>query len=381
MLVCNHCSNRSEVKKSNLALSTGSFIPIDTINIDYDGEVLLPVDWLNNKVVYFDFFAPEILISDLEGNVTSRFNVSLMGANDLGTQIYGVTFIDNSTLAIVTENGYYITDLEGNVSERYLHPFDLRTGVYLNGDFHLDYDPTHRALISLLKTTSTSRMDRPDFYKDLRHLTVFSLESREYQVRIPYEQGSYYLNGEYFNNDFGAHFAIHDKNVSLIYPLDSKVYTYSLDDYRLLRSFETEPDSFQHAVKFPFGGGEVKAKERLTGYANSVNYRIFTEGDTIIHSYTSGIPLSFFDAVNSMDDYNAGFYKHLSYYLQMFVNGEKRFSDFKLPREFPMICLYSKGTMLLLEQEKWRSQHSDFKRFLYGRVTIGPPSDTVQILE
>jgi len=370
MMTC--CDGTRSETKNPENLARGSVVPIDTITVKYSGVTLLAADWSGNKILYFDFFTPEIVISDLKGNILSQFNAGLLGMNDLGDHIYGAHFLDQSTVAIVTEKGYYITDLNGNVRQRYIHPFDLNVGVYMNGDFHLDYDSKHKSFVSLLKTTSLSSINRHDFYTELRHLTVFNLDSNTYTFRIPYEQGSYYLNEKYFNNEFGPHFALHGDSVSVIYPLDPGVYTYSLNDYKLLRSFDTKPDSFRHVVKFPFGGGTIETKERLTGFANSVNYRLFSEGDTIINSYTSGIPSTFFENVNDIEQYNAGSYKHLKYYLQMFVNGEKQISDFELPKQFPMISLYKKGEMILTEQEKWMPHSDGHKRFLYCRLTVEP---------
>jgi hypothetical protein len=359
------CCSKKEFSQDKIQdkLQSLKITSTDTVKVKYDGLTLLLSDVRNDKLLFFDYFKLDVIVTDLKGTILSGFNNAFIGAEDVGNNLYGTCFQSDSTIAVLSNRGYYIYSLDGKLITRYLHSFTLYNGVYMTGDFTLEYDNTRKMFVSLLTTSTDLLANKPGFYEQVRHLTVFKTDSQNYKFKIPYDPGSSYLQKEYYTPGFFAHFGIDNSNVAMVYDRDPIVYIYDLDNFRKIKSFNTYPDNFNQVVKFKFGT-EVDNNTRLTAYANSSFGKIFIKGDTVITTYGSGIPIEVFEGINNLDDYNNVAYKSQHFYLQMFINGRKKIQDFELPREYPYLSSMSNNKIFLTEQMKWQNKNDGYKRYL-----------------
>lgn len=343
---------------------------IDTVKVNYDGEILLLSDIKNGKLVFFDYFAKEILITDLKGNIEYNFNNSLLGSDNFGENIWGVRFQTDTSVTVLSENGYFIYSLKGKIIKKYLHPFEVPK-IYITGDFKLGYDYKRKMFISLLTTSTDLSSKLPEFYSQIKHLTVFKVDSQKYSWQINYEPESSFLQKEYFTSEWGAHFDISQDTIAMIYGRDPIVYLYKLSTFGKVTSFNTYPEHFKQNVKFKFNENTSdNHKLRLTGFSNSCYRKIFIKKDTVFTSYFSGIPIEVFDKIENLDDYNNLAYKTQKLYLQIFINGDKSYNDFQLPKEFPYLELLSDGRIFLSEQGRWRVKKDGYKRFLSANIRL-----------
>jgi hypothetical protein len=177
------CSEKEKDEPS----SKVTFSRIDTVKIEYDGGTLLLADIRKDKLLFFDFFNREILVAGVDGSVLSRFNGTFLGQNYFGDMVYGVHFQNDTTVSVLSKSGYFIFDSKWKLVEKYLHPFDLSQGAYLNGAFKLGYDEKRKMFVSLLKTSTNFRLNQKEFYDEIKHLTIFKPDSQKYDYKIKYE--------------------------------------------------------------------------------------------------------------------------------------------------------------------------------------------------
>lgn len=341
---------------------------IDTIKVKNNSQELLLSDFKNSKLVFFDFFSKEILITDLKGNILSKFNNSLLGMDDFGDVILGVCFQSDTSISVLSDEAYFIYTFEGKTISKYKHPFSVDK-QYLTGDFKLSYDVKRKMFASLLTTSTDLPAKVPEFYSEIKHITTFKVDSKKYDWEIKYEPESSYLQKEYFTSDWSAHFDLDRDTIALIYGRDPIVYIYGLSDFKKLASFKTYPEHFKQVVKFKFSENTSNNhKLRLTAFANSSYRKIFAQRDTVITSYTTGVPLEAFDHIENVNDYNIIAYKNQQYYLQVFVNGRKESSDYELPKEFPGLELLSNDLIFLGEQPLWENKNDGYTRFLIAKM-------------
>lgn len=354
----------SDSTKSDLVL-----VPQDTIKIKYSGHGTVLSDVRNNKLLLFDFFFKEILVTDLKGEILHKFDGTFLGSNSFGTDIFAVHFQSDTTLSVASNQGFQIYNFDGKLLKRYLHPFDLSSNRYLNGDYKLCYNDRHQFFITMLTTPTTAHVNQPQFYKEVKHLTVLDLKSGKYSFQVPYEPESSYLQTDYYNNMVAPYFDVWGDSLAVIYPRDPIVYLYSIPDFNKLTSFNTNPKVYRHEAKFKF---EVKKdnKDQLLEFSNSKFFKIFIRHDTIFTSYTSGIPTEVFDGINDLETYNQVSYKYLTHYLQVFVNGKKIVKDFALPKEFPRVNLINASTVYLNEEARWHNRSDGMLRYLVCRLDL-----------
>jgi hypothetical protein len=365
-----HCTSKKPDKDAGMKKI--EIHTIDTVKVNYSGQTLLLSDFRKNLLVFFDFFDKEILITNLQGTILHQFNNSLLGADNFGNQILGVRFQSDTSISVLSDNGYFIYGLNGKIISTYKHPAHVDK-VYITGDFKLNFDPKRNMFISLLTTSTDISSSIPEFYTEIKHITTFKLDSQKYSSVIKYEPESSFLQKEYFNNEWGIHFDTYKDTIALIYGRDPIVYIYGLSGFQKKASFKTFPEHFASEVRFKFGENtRDNHKLRLTSFSNSTYRKIFIRGDTVMTSYNAGIPFDEFKNIENLDDLNSIGYLKQHHYLQIFIKGKKEFSDYELPKEFPFVELLSRGIIILGEQSRWNLKKDGNKRFLIANIDYKP---------
>lgn len=267
---------------------------IDSVDFEFLGQpILADVHTAADRMIFYDFAGQEILLSDLNGKIQSRFVKTGDTPDSYGFMMNLPGFLDANHIATVGMAGVFIYDLNGNMIKKINHPesiggagFMAQTGkatesINLGGkDF----------ILSKSVRNWDSFAGEAKYYESYRALELINSESGESTNIVPFAEASIFKNGQgYVTSDFEPAYEAEGDKLYISFGGEPALHVYalnetgvSLDTTIVLSIPEFEP--VQGADLSSFAEGTITIRGNTPAIRN-----IHIQGDKILLPYYPGI--------------------------------------------------------------------------------------------
>ncbi len=180
---------------------------LDSLDLEYLGQpVLADVNETAGKVVFYEYTGQDLLITDLEGNIESKFSKSGDTPDAYGFMMSLPGFYNENEISMHGMNGFFLYDLEGNMTKKVKHPEAPGAVAFMAQIGKTSERTTINGKDYILTKSTRSRDTYPGeeiYYEKFRAIEVIDPETETVNDIVPFEEGSIFLNGMgYIKSDY-----------------------------------------------------------------------------------------------------------------------------------------------------------------------------------
>ena len=295
--------------------STDSKIPelsleiIDSLDIQILGDPLITsVSASGDSFLFYDFASGDVLVSDSDGEVQSRFNKSGDTPDSYEFMMEAPGFVGEDQLAVVGMAGIFLYDKAGTMIKKISHPESLGGGGFMAFPGKSVETVDLNGKTYLLIRSSRGRDTYPaeqKYYDTFKHLELVDVNQGSAIEIIPFEQSSRFLDGMgYYESDFWPALETKEDKLYLALAGEPTLYQYSLSPEgasldTLVQLTIPGFEGIQGTPRTEFAEGTVM----LNGSTSSIQ-NIHLIGDKLILNYYGGISTKDNDALSALYDAN-----------------------------------------------------------------------------
>ncbi|WP_422355421.1 hypothetical protein [Roseivirga pacifica] len=173
-----------------------------------------------------------------------------------------------------------------------------------------------------------------DYFSKAKMIEVISSPSQESKTLLEYPKQSVYQSQSTFYNSHKATISYNSEKdrLYLALPLEPKIYVYDTDDFSLLNTYTLDLTSFRTPQGIPFedqhknskGVSPLNQLSKVYGYANSMIFRLSSEGDITIVEYKTGFKKE--TNAKTLEEASAIFERE-NRQMTAFYKGDKKIAD------------------------------------------------------
>lgn len=225
---CSEPKSTSKLEAPELALEI-----IDSLDLKILGDPLITsVSNSGNSFLFYDFASGDILTTDKEGTILSRFNKEADTPDSYGFMMEAPGFVSDDQLSIVGMGGIFLYDPEGNMIKKIPHPESVGGGGFMAFPGKSVETIQINGKTYLLTKSVRSRETFPGeqkYYDTFRHLELVDIESESSIEMVPFEENSRFLDGMgYWESDFWPAFEAKNSKVYISLGGEPKLYQYNI---------------------------------------------------------------------------------------------------------------------------------------------------------
>jgi len=329
--------NKNESVHQNFIYTDFQINIYDSISVNSLGEILLTDYNPNTELITgYDIYKEINVILNKNGEIVSSFDRQYFDNEGYGNRFGGSSFYSDSSLMILGVKGYYEYDFNGNLLSYMTHPFANKT-LPLNFKFNLIKleKKSTNYIIGMTGPNNMRSANDPDFYKEMRWVSITDYNNNSYIATLKYEKNSLYLDGNsYYYKAPIMTYSKQDETIIVVYPYDLSIYLYEFDSERsqlaLINTQDTRPDFFgqnEYLSLLDRENDSDRTRELLN--TNSFYSNIFVTDSLIILEYETRKQTSAGGIQNSSYEND----KPAKKYLQFFTMEGKVAKDIELPAE------------------------------------------------
>lgn len=370
---CNEASEKKSVF-SNQVESTNliSYNVIDSIECDFVDNLMLVGDiYKDSLIATFNAFSGNVRILNMNGELLSFFNNSGYDNQGMGQFIGGITFLNNGSLMILSDVGFYNYSIDGELLNysRHSDHIELTGGLFMSGQLKLHKIRNKDEItgfVSLINLTSNSGVNQNDFYSEVKLINKVDYPSFDYLQFLEYPKESIYLNSDgYYHNLYPLFSISGDSILNVIFNLEGILYQYDLKSLKLIRILHVEPSNFNICSPFKFG---TSSNDFLVTLKSDYYTNIFSQGDTILLTYQKWNDPN--NEIKTRQDYSSEGYKYREYYLQVIVENSNQQYEMKLPENYPYLSAYNNGKLYLTEEKSFKNVEPNSENILVVKLNF-----------
>lgn len=336
---------------------------------NYNYPLLIITDYLkeNEFLVGFDLLSNKLIEFDKKGNINSVLDFNKDGIHKISSTILAIGKIDINATAILTRNGLHILN-KNDLSHRF-----IKSKYLLNGrssDFRLQVSFKNNDTLFYFKATLSndtadlvmSILDLQNYkikpltsvdFKNSFNLVSLRLSTNKFVPLLKYPSTSEYNHEQGHLPEFSLITEYQLENIYVLFKNEAKIWLYSennngslnlIDSLKLNPDFYTKPELINYNKEY-----SMLDKERIR-LANLEFHNIYVNKDTILYSYSPGLPLSKSLEYNSTDELFKYFSSNYQEYIQVLINGQKIGHDIKLPPNTKSVSYFTSTNELILSR-------------------------------
>ena len=317
-------------------------------------------DIKDDKFLGYDRYSKGIICYNDKGEIVFRFNKT-GGAEFEYFNVADVKFYTDSTIVILAGNKVKEYNFKGDYkktiyyddipSEYYRKSLNVRT---VNGDTIVLYS------LSRGEFTGT-----PDFYTDTSRTYVTGVNVNKHKTYnlVRFEKNSIYTKGDEYYQQTMPIFTLNETGDSVfaIFPYETKLYTYSVEEEKLVSAVEFKAPEFKKPKGTKFG---QQADSFKLFQINSNLLKVFTADDTIYVFYDKGFDEAFetFTELNKVNGI---------LYLDILTKKGKLISEVKLPEDVSSIAIIkSSKEIYFFKYQTEKESNTDNYYLLKGEIVF-----------
>ncbi len=324
-------SSCEQPRQTETEITNISFEVTDSLIVDVLGNLeLMDINDAQNRFLLYDYGTSDIIVTDENGAILHRYNKEGDKPDSYGSfKISRAAYINDTEYLMPGMQGVFHYNINGKLIEKL--PLDFEPGFRMSVGSARNIQSTESKVV-LIMPGREQELD-----ENSRHqLELIDLDERRFSPILPFPKDSKFGGDKYFDPMHTRPvFNFSNNQLLLTFANEAKLFLYSGNNFtKPDTAYALEPEIFYEYEGYaePNTKGEMH-QDRF--YYGSY-HQIAPMGDYIYTRYNTGVaPQKVREIINSTepwsDEFNKAINAEMESYSQLFKDGKKIGSDFKLP--------------------------------------------------
>jgi|GEM_PF-2108149 len=373
ILSCKEPTTNTFYKKVE-TLAQKKFVLVDSIIVKGVSTLYLVITDFNSVTKKYLAFDPlgsnEIFEFDIHGNITRKLN--LMGTDSLsyGNYLYGLGYISDSSICIVSEKGCSIYDFN---SHRINFVHASFAGNNINYQMSIDSRGIIYCPVILAKQQSSDiNPSNRGYSSNKKNIMAINFKDSTYTPNIKFEENSIYLNDKiWYNKNYATSiYDMSDSSIKIIYQLENKVYEYKSSNdgsLSLKKIVNLSPEYFGEIRGLKYGKGLDQFKLIEADAENSSYTHLSCFNDTLYTVYAKGVMPTDLESisVNGKIKVNQIYEQKYQEYVGVYCNDQQVCGDLKVPENCAGVSFIQSSNFLMPKRKSNEDIRQNNQEIIY----------------
>jgi hypothetical protein len=334
----------------------------DTLNIKNVGQYLFPISYTKDRIALTNLLSSDTIIqSDFNGNILNKFRVRGDSPETVGSTVFCMGYVDDSSIAVISNKGLFLYNLEGKLFFKFLrkNPSRLAGGIARMRRLLSFYEKNEAYILAhWIPFVDEDKFEdinvQKKLYDQTKFLTVFNIQKQTHSFAVPFEPNSIFLTENKGYNE--QHLFDYNRENKKIYSLISPekiVRVYSQDGKKLEKSIEIYPKEFILRKVHPFGSPQNQEDVNMLVNSEFRSIDVSEDGKFTLVSYQTGIPEEEYKkakAQSEIPNIMRVFNKH---YVLLLESDEQKSESILLPQDVYEVALFKSIDYILLATDSF----------------------------